>query len=52
MNERMKPVARPSMAQFDDLIAEARKQARKAGVKRPDVAAAVGRVRSRRRESV
>jgi len=36
------------MAQFDDLIAEARKQARSAGLKRSDIAAAIAKVRGRR----
>jgi len=44
----LKALGPPSMAEFDDLIAEARRQARKAGLKRSDVAAAIARVRGRR----
>jgi AbrB family looped-hinge helix DNA binding protein len=44
----LKSLAAPSMAEFDSLIAEARRQARKAGLKRSDIAAAIARVRGRR----
>ncbi len=37
----LKAIAPPSMEQFDDLIAEARRQARNAGMKRSDVLAAI-----------
>jgi len=33
---------------FDDLIAQVRRQARKSGLKRSDVVAAIARVRGRR----
>jgi len=44
----LKALGPPSMAEFDDLIAEARRQARRAGLKRPDIAAAIAKVRGRR----
>ena len=44
----LKSIEAPSFEEFDDLIAEARKQARRAGLKRSDVAKAVRRARSRR----
>ena len=44
----LKAISPPSMKEFDDLIMEARKQARKAGLKRSDITAAIGKVRGRR----
>jgi AbrB family looped-hinge helix DNA binding protein len=44
----LKALRPPRMDQFDDLITEARRQARRASMKRSDVSAAVRRVRSRR----
>ena len=44
----LKAVSPPSMKEFDDLIAEARKQARFAGMKRSDITAAIGKVRRRK----
>lgn len=44
----LKAISPPSMKDFDGLIAQARKQARKAGMKRSDVAAAVAKARRRR----
>jgi len=44
----LKALGPPSMAEFDDLIAEARRQARTAGLRRSDIAAAIARVRRRR----
>jgi len=44
----LKSIEPPSMEQFDDLISEARRQARHAGMKRSDVSAAVKRVRTKR----
>ena len=41
-------IANPSMEEFDGIIAEARRQAREAGLTRADVRAAVKRVRSKR----
>ena len=43
----LKSISTPSMEEFDDLIAQARKQARKAGIKRSDVTAAITKVRGR-----
>jgi AbrB family looped-hinge helix DNA binding protein len=37
----------PSMSEFDELIAEARRTARKAGMKRTDITKALSRVRNR-----
>ena len=42
----LRTVRPPSMADFDDLVAEAGRQARKAGMKRSDVTAAIAAVRS------
>jgi AbrB family looped-hinge helix DNA binding protein len=44
----LKSIAPPSMGEFDRLIATARKQARKARMKRSDIAAAVAKVRGQR----
>jgi AbrB family looped-hinge helix DNA binding protein len=44
----LKAVSPPSMKEFDDLIAEARKQARFAGMKRSDITAAIGKARGRK----
>ena len=44
----LKAISMPSMREFDRLINEARRQARKAGMKRSDVAAAVARVRAQK----
>jgi len=41
----LKAISLPSMEEFDALIDETRKQARQAGIKRPDIAAAVAKVR-------
>ena len=43
----LKSISPPSLDEFDDLIAEARKQARKAGMKRSDIAAALAKVRNK-----
>ena len=42
----LKAIRPPSMEDFDALISEARKQARKAGMKRSDINAAIAKVRS------
>ncbi len=42
----LKVVTPPSMSEFDDIIQEARRQARQAGMKRSDVAAALKAVRA------
>jgi len=43
----LKEIAAPSMREFDSLIAEARRSARRAGVKKSDVARVVREVRGR-----
>ena len=43
----LKPIAMPSMEQFDDVIRRARQAARRAGLERSDVAEAIEAVRSR-----
>jgi AbrB family looped-hinge helix DNA binding protein len=42
----LKVVTPPTMSEFDDIIQEARRQARQAGMKRSDVAAALKAVRA------
>ena len=44
----LKTIAPPSMAEFDGLVAEARRQARKAGLKRADICDAIARARRRK----
>ena len=44
----LKSISPPSMREFDDLIAQARKQARTIGMKRSDISAAIAKVRSRK----
>ena len=44
----LKAISPPSMKDFDTLIAEARKKARQAGMKRSDIAAAVAKVRAKK----
>jgi AbrB family looped-hinge helix DNA binding protein len=41
----LKTITPPSMKEFNELIAEARKQARQAGMKRSDITTAIVRVR-------
>lgn len=41
----LKSIAQPSMTEFDQLISDARKQARKAGMKKSDITSAIQRVR-------
>jgi AbrB family looped-hinge helix DNA binding protein len=43
----LKAIEAPSMKDFDALIGEARKQARKAGLKKSDISAAVAKARAR-----
>ena len=45
----LQPVTMPDMAQFDGLIAESRRQAKAAGLRVGDVAAAITRARSKKR---
>ncbi len=44
----LKSIAQPSMAEFDQLISDARKQARKAGMKKTDITSAIQRVRKQK----
>jgi len=44
----LKAISPPSMAEFDDLLAQARKQAQAAGLKRSDILKAIRKVRGRR----
>lgn len=44
----LKAISPPSMEQFNGLIAEARRQAKAAGLKRSDIADAVTRVRAKK----
>jgi len=44
----LKAISPPSLEEFDDLITEARKQGRRAGLKRSDITAAIAKVRGRR----
>ena len=43
----LKAISPPSMEDFDGIITEARRQARRYGMKRSDIAAAVAKVRGR-----
>ncbi len=43
----LKSITPPSMEDFDALIIEARRQARKAGMKRSDIAAAIAKSRGK-----
>ena len=42
----LKAISAPSVEEFNDLIGQARRQARRAGLRKSDVEAAVARVRS------
>ena len=42
----LKAISQPSMKDFDALISEARRQAKKAGMKRSDITTAIARARS------
>ena len=44
----LKPVAPPSLDEFDELLAEARRQARQLGLKQRDIKEAVRKARERR----
>ena len=44
----LKTISPPSMDEFDGLIREARRQARKAGMKQSDIKEAIAEVRDRR----
>ena len=42
----LRPITAPSLDEFDDLIAKARRAAREAGLRRSDITAAITAVRS------
>ena len=44
----LKAIFRPSFAEFDSLIAEARRQAKEAGLKKSDIVDTVAKVRGRK----
>jgi AbrB family looped-hinge helix DNA binding protein len=44
----LKAISAPSVKEFNDLIGQARRQARKAGLKKSDVEAAIARARDRK----
>ena len=44
----LKAISAPSVEEFNDLIGQARRQARRAGLKKSDVEAAVARARGRK----
>ncbi len=44
----LKTITQPSMNEFDQLISEARTQAKKAGMKKSDITAAIQKVRKRK----
>jgi len=44
----LKAISAPSMKEFDNLIAQARQQARRSGLRKSDIAAAVAKVRGRK----
>jgi len=44
----LKAISAPSMKEFDNLIAQARQQGRRSGLKKSDIDATVAKVRSRK----
>lgn len=44
----LKPVIEPEMSQFTELLEDARRQARRAGVRKADIAEAIRQARSRK----
>jgi AbrB family looped-hinge helix DNA binding protein len=44
----LKAISTPSMKEFDNLIAQARQQARRSGLKKSDIDAAIAKVRARK----
>ncbi len=44
----LKAISAPSMKEFDNLIAQARQQARKSGLKKSDIGTAVAKIRGRK----
>ncbi len=43
----LRPVTEPDMSQFDELLAEARRQARRAGLRKADITNAIRTARAR-----
>ncbi len=43
----LRPITEPDMSQFDELLAEARRQARRAGLRKADITKAIRTVRTR-----
>jgi hypothetical protein len=43
----LKSISKPALGQFAELLKTARKQARQAGMKKPDIAMAIRKVRKR-----
>ena len=43
----LRPVTEPDMSQFDELLAETRRQARRAGLRKADITNAIRTVRAR-----
>ncbi len=43
----LRPVTEPDMSQFDELLAEARRQARRAGLRKADITNTIRTVRAR-----
>ncbi|MBM4308164.1 MAG: AbrB/MazE/SpoVT family DNA-binding domain-containing protein [Deltaproteobacteria bacterium] len=44
----LKTISAPSVKEFNDLIGQARRQARRAGLKKSDIEAAIARVRGKK----
>jgi len=44
----LKAISPPSMKEFDELIAKARRQGKQAGMKRSDITAAIAKVRGKK----
>jgi AbrB family looped-hinge helix DNA binding protein len=44
----LKAIASPSLVEFDSLIFEARRQGKQSGIKKPDIAAAIKKVRGKK----
>jgi len=44
----LKAIASPSLAEFDSLILEARRQGKQSGIKKSDIAAAIKKVRGKK----
>lgn len=44
----LKTITKPSITEFDQLISEARKQAKKAGMKKTDISSAIQKIRKKK----